>query len=73
MIKNNNLQNGQRTNLQGKSACDHFQTLLTPLGNVGKLTLSTSGPPQHDQTLFSNNDFWSLESALHPDGELQQN
>ena len=57
------------SNLKKKSVCDHLQSLLTPLGDVGKLTLSTSGPPQPDQSLFNNPDFWKVASLQQASGE----
>ena len=55
--------------MQEKSICDHLQTLLTSLGNAGKLTLSTSGPPQPDQSLFNNPEFWKVASVQHASGK----
>ena len=57
------------SNLKEISVCDHLQTLLTPLGDVGKLTLSTSGPPQPDRSLFNNPEFWKVASFQHASGE----
>lgn len=64
------LQEGLK-DLRRPRGCDHLQKVLTPLRNVGKITLSTSGPPEPDQSLFNNPEFWNVTSVLHSSGELQ--
>ena len=44
--------------LKGKSLCDHLQVLLHELRDDGKITVSTSGPPEPDQSLLNNAEFW---------------
>ena len=58
------LQEGLKS-LQGKSVCEHLQTVLPPLRSGGKIHFSTSGPPTPDNSLLNNADFWGSASLQH--------
>ena len=55
--------------LQGVSVCDHLQTVLSSLGDLGKITLSTSGPPEPDQSLLNHPEFWDMATVQHAPGK----
>ena len=48
--------------------CDHLQTVLTPLTDLGKITLSTSGPPEDDQSLLNHPEFWEVATVQQATG-----
>ena len=56
--------------LRGASVCEHLQTVLTPLANLGEITLSTSGPPEPDQSLLNRPDFWEMATVQHASGRI---
>ncbi|CAI7990402.1 hypothetical protein GBAR_LOCUS477, partial [Geodia barretti] len=58
------LQEGLKS-LQGKSVCEHLQTVLPRLSSGGKIHFSTSGPPTPDNSLLNNADFWGSASLQH--------
>ena len=51
--------------LCGMSICDYLQTVLSNLGDLGKITLSTSGPPEPDHSLLKNLGFWEVTTAQY--------
>ena len=51
------------------SVSDHLQTVLSPLGDLGKITLSTSGPPEPDQSLLNHPEFWEIATVQHDHGK----
>ncbi|CAI8031708.1 hypothetical protein GBAR_LOCUS17977, partial [Geodia barretti] len=51
--------------LQGKSVCEHLQTVLPRLSSGGKIHFSASGPPTPDNSLLNNADFWGSASLQH--------
>ena len=55
--------------LQGVSVCDHLQTVLSSLGDLGKITLSTYGPPEPDQSLLNHPEFWDMATVQHAPGK----
>ena len=43
--------------------------MLTSLGDLGKITLSTSGPPEPDQSLLNHPEFWDIATVQHAPGK----
>ena len=57
-----------QSGLQGLKVCDHLQTVFTALADHGKITLSTSGPPEHDQSLLNHPEFWDVVTVQQVSG-----
>ena len=60
-------------NGSGVYICDHLQTVLTPLADLGKITLSTSGPPEPDESLLNHPEFWDVDTVQPASGMLFSN
>ena len=43
--------------------------MLTSLGDLGKITLSTSGPPEPDHSLLNHPEFWDIATVQHAPGK----
>ena len=63
------LQKGLES-LGGASVCEHLGTVLTPLADLDKITLSTSGPPEPDQSLLNHPELWETATVQHASGRI---
>ena len=59
--------------LHEASVCDHLQTVLSSLSDRGKITLSTSGPPEPDQSLLNHPEFWEVDTVQPSAGKPFRN
>ena len=47
--------------------------MLSNLGDLGKITLSTSGPPEPDHSLLNHPEFWEVATAQHASSKPSSN